>query len=68
MWGQLLVGVWSIVRIVVQYALRRATNLSEVLLRHKKKEKKDAFLNVRGFKCQKLFPLIVSTQALTVSR
>ena len=31
-------------RIVVQYALRRATNLSEVLLCHKKKKKKDLSL------------------------
>jgi len=27
-WGQLLIGVWFTVRVVVQYALRCATNLS----------------------------------------
>ena len=35
-WGQLLVRVKLTVKIVVQYALRRATNLSEVLPCHKK--------------------------------
>ena len=40
-WGQLPVRVWLIVRIIVQYALWCATNLSEVLLRHEKEEKKN---------------------------
>ena len=37
-WGQLPVGGSLTVRIVVQYALRRAINLSKVLLCHKKKK------------------------------
>ena len=39
-WGQLPVGVWLTMRIVVQYALQCATNLSEVLLCHQKKKKR----------------------------
>ena len=40
-WGQLPVGVWLTVRIVVQYDLQRATNLSEVLLCYIYKKKKN---------------------------
>jgi hypothetical protein len=39
-WGQLPVGVLLTVMIVVQYALRRAIDLSKILLRYQKKKKK----------------------------
>ena len=62
--GQLPVGVWLTVRIVVQHALRCATNLNEVLLYHQKIKIKRQWTSLRLSNMKRYCPAILSKPLL----